>query len=43
MIVGTINEIIIFLEKAQATGMTTLAELIEYLQKERDNVSRKSI
>lgn len=31
MIVGTINEIINFLEKAQALGMTTLAELIEYL------------
>lgn len=40
MIVGTINEIIIFLEKAQALGMTTLAELIEYLEKERNNVSR---
>lgn len=36
MIVGTINEIINFLEKAQALGMTTLAELIEYLKKERD-------
>lgn len=36
MIVGTINEIINFLEKAQVLGMTTLAELIEYLKKERD-------
>ena len=40
MIIGTINEIINFLEKAQALGMTALAEVIEYLKKERDNVSR---
>lgn len=40
MIIGTINEVINFLKKAQESGMTTLAELIEYLKKERDNVSR---
>ena len=31
MIIGTINEVINFLKKAQESGMTTLAELIEYL------------